>query len=116
MTTKAQKLAMLKEITELKSEISRAKLLGHRAEIEGIESAIVEVSNGLFSDAPETVLEAASSAQYAGWAAQRRATLRGDLAMAMARAQPVKEAAAQHEARAQVVKRLIKRLSRPMQS
>jgi hypothetical protein len=36
--------------------------------------------------------------------------------MAMARAQPVKEAAAQHEARAQVVKRLIKRLSRPMQS
>lgn len=116
MTTKSQKLSMLKQITELKSEISRAKLSVHRTEIEGIESAIAEVSENLFADPPETVLEAASAAHYAGWAAQRRATLRGELAMAMARAQPVKESAAKDEARAQVVKRLIKRLSRPMQS
>lgn len=115
MTTKSQKLSMLREITALKSEISRAKLSGHRAEIEGIESAIADLSKGMFADAPETVLEAASAAQYAGWAAQRRVALRGDLAMAMARAQPVKEMAAKDEARAQVVKRLMKRLSRPMQ-
>lgn len=114
MTSKAQKLAMLREITELKSEISRAKLAGHRTEIEGIEAKIAEIANALYVKAPKTVAEAASSAQYAGWAAQRRASLRGDLAMAMARAQPVKEAAAKDEARAQVVKRLIKRLSKPM--
>lgn len=108
MPSKASQLAALKDITALKSEMSMAMLSGHRAEIEGIEATIKEVAAAQVSKAPETPMEAAAAARYAGWAAKRTGTLKAELAMALARAQPVKEMAAKDEARSQVVKRLIK--------
>ncbi|MEN8893979.1 MAG: hypothetical protein ABF283_13935 [Planktotalea arctica] len=108
MTNKSQQLKALKDITELKSELSRAKLSVHRAEIGEIEAVINEVAAARATTAPETPVEAAAAARYAMWAAKRSDTLRAELAMAMARAQPVKEMATKDEARAQVIMRLLK--------
>ena len=108
MTEKSQQLKALKDITALKSEMSRAKLSAHRAEIQGIEAKIAEVAAARARDVPSTPMEAAAADHYATWASKRSATLGAELAMAMARAQPVKEMAAKDEARAQVIKQLIK--------
>lgn len=114
MTRKSKQLEALKNITTLKSEMSRAKLSDHRAEIDGIEAVINEVSAARATTVPETPMQAAAADRYAHWAAKRSDALRAELAMAMARAQPVKEMAAKDEARAQVIKRIIKqRAKRP---
>ena len=108
MNQKVKQLNALKDITELKSEMSRAKLSIHRAEIDGIYAVMREVSAARATTAAGTLMQAAAADRYAIWAAKRSDALKADLAMAMARAQPVKEMAAKDEARSQVIKRLIK--------
>lgn len=113
MTSRLKKLTVIKDVTEIKSEISRARLAEHRMLIEGIEARILAVDAAQADTAPSSISEGLSIARYAAWAEQQKTTLRDEMAMAMARAQPVKEQAARDEARAQVVKRLIKSSRKP---
>ena len=114
MTRKFQQLNALRELTELKSEMSRAKLSTHRAEIDGIAAVMRKVTAARATIVAETPTQAAADDRYAIWAAKRNEVLQADLAMAMARAQPVKEMAAKDEGRSQVIKQLIKdRKKRP---